>query len=38
MPALDLLKLDRNEGQDAPPKMSVLLTGKRLSEFQQLLF
>ncbi|KAI2731486.1 hypothetical protein CBS147309_2403 [Penicillium roqueforti] len=26
MPALDLLKLDRNEGQDAPPKMSVLLT------------
>ncbi|KAJ5383863.1 hypothetical protein N7517_001774 [Penicillium concentricum] len=25
MPALDMLKLDRNEGQDAPPKVRVLL-------------
>jgi hypothetical protein len=28
MPALDLLKLDRNEGQDAPRRLRLLQTGE----------
>lgn len=35
MPALDLLKLDANEGQDPSPNMRVLLICKRLSALQQ---
>jgi hypothetical protein len=30
MPAVDLLKLDANEGQEAPPKLSILFACKSI--------